>query len=132
VENLKLINESFTNTNWLLNSDDVNIILEELIYKSNNVINSIAPIRNVVNNNNNQLPWYDEEIKIKARYRDNLYMMFKNCQNIYEKQQYWNQFKVFRNDVNTLKIKKRMYSENKIDSNKNNSKSNVENSKNIN
>ncbi|KAJ8931538.1 hypothetical protein NQ314_015535 [Rhamnusium bicolor] len=106
-----------------LNNDDVNIILEELICKSNNVINSIAPIRNVVNNNNNQLPWYDEEIKIKARHRDNLYMMFKNCQNIYEKRQYWNQFKVFRNDVvNTLKIKKRMYYENKIDSNKNNPK----------
>ncbi|KAJ8953645.1 hypothetical protein NQ314_007252 [Rhamnusium bicolor] len=113
----------FTNTNWLLNSDDVNIILEELIYKSNNVINSIAPIRNVVNNNNNQLPWYDEEIKIKARHRDNLYMMFKNYLNICEKQQYWNQVKVFRNYVvNTLKIKKRMYYENKIDSNKNNPK----------
>ncbi|KAJ8962477.1 hypothetical protein NQ314_005716 [Rhamnusium bicolor] len=43
--------------------------------------------------------------------------------NIYEKQQYWNQFKVFRNGVvNTLKIKKRMYYENKIDSNKNNPK----------
>lgn len=106
---------------WPLNSSNVDEIYDSIVNKCEHIVNVISPIQNITNKNNN-LPWYDMEVKIKSKERDIAYKKFKKCNTI-EKQNLWSNFKIKRNEVvNLLKLKKNLYFEQKIDAYSGNSK----------
>lgn len=119
--NLNSINIELISSNWPLNCIDVNLILDEIYSTCENVINCIAPIHTFICKENN-LPWYDHEVKQIALERDRAYKFFKSNIGII-RDMHWQNYKIYRNRlVNLLKVKKQMYFHNKIDMYKNHPK----------
>lgn len=98
---------------WLLNSVDVNAVLDNIIININKIADRIAP-QHIFEIKSNQIPFYDNELRIKARQRDIAYKSFKSsC--VMEKQQKWQVYKNERNQyVDMLKQKKKCIMNNKL------------------
>lgn len=115
--NLHSINLSLIDSNFLLNNTDVNLIYENLLNNVESILKNIAPLK-TVKFKICDLPWYDQEIKLKSKQRDKAYKKFKK--EVVDKEINWEAFKKLRNEVvNLMKIKKQHYYYEKIDTHRN-------------
>lgn len=119
-ENLMAIKTKLITANWNSNSININEIYQELYENCEIVINNVAPIQTCIYNQN--MPWFDNEIRKKIKTRDWAYRAFKSCGD-WQKENMWASFKKCRNEVvNCLKVKKSNYYFQKIDKFRNNPK----------
>lgn len=115
------INLELISCDWLYGNADVNVVYENMLEQCKTILNNNAPIIKR-ENKHNQVPWYDTEVKNKARERDQAYKNFKNS-SVTTRNLCWERYKNKRNEVvNLLKTKRVKYYENKIDGHKNDSK----------
>lgn len=99
-ENLFTIN--LIDSQFLLNSTDVNDIYNNIKCVFQTVVKEIAPIKGITYCEND-LPWYDGDIKKLSKYRDVAYKTFKSNSNNIN----WESYKQKRNAVvNLIKEKK--------------------------
>lgn len=111
------INLGLIECNFLLNCTDVDEFYEDFLNKCKSVVDKIAPIKTYQCKENN-LPYYDYEMRIRSKERDNAFKLFKTNSNEVN----WLSYKKIRNEcVNLLKKKRQQYYYEKIDLNKNNS-----------
>lgn len=117
IDNFHMINLRLIDCSWPTNCIDVNTIFDKTSKNFKKVVDEICPVK-TFENSRNSLPWYDKEIHIKAKNRDNAYKNFIQCsRNVEEKQNLWNIYKIYRNEVNnSLRLKRKHYYENAIDS----------------
>ena len=81
------------------------------------ILKNIAPLK-TVKFKICDLPWYDQEIRLKSKQRDKAYKKFKN--EVIDKEIHWEAYKKLRNEVvNLMKINKQHYFYDKIDSHRN-------------
>ena len=115
--NLKLLEYNFNN-----DSSDVNILYSDLSERCENVVNTLYPVREILNKNI-YVPWYDQEVGNLVKERDRAYKKYVNYSDSNNSRELWGDYKNKRNGVtNLLKQKKANYYENKIDQNKDNCK----------
>nr|CAI5826059.1 unnamed protein product [Callosobruchus analis] len=118
-DNLTCIRTSLISCNWSFNSTDVNILYNEILNTCDEVINAAAPIQYC--KYRNDIPWFDAELHNtrKIKIRDASYKDFKASSGN-EKHNKWEIFKKHKDDVvNSLKVKKSRYYNNKLDEYKN-------------
>lgn len=102
--NMQLIMES-----WPLSSTDVNLILQDIVTKCENIIKHVALEQTLHNGGRFKLPWYDVDVKNLVRDRDNAYKNIKSA-DLLDKNISWERYRVLRNKfVETLKLKKKEY-----------------------
>ncbi|XP_074034322.1 uncharacterized protein [Leptinotarsa decemlineata] len=112
---LLFLNEKLLNCNWNLNLNDTDTIYANLVKNISEQVNIISPLKSS-KQFKSQLPWYDHEVFVAARYKDEAYKKFKNCRTVIDEQLNWAIYKSYRNEaVNLLKMKKADYYERKID-----------------
>lgn len=117
-DKLHNINLNLIDSEFLLNGTDVNDIYNNVRDVFGSVVNEIAPKR-TISYYENELPWYDDDIKKLSRDRDNAYKIFKSIPNNIN----WESYKHKRNAVvNLIKEKKNIYYYNEIDKNVKNPK----------
>ncbi|KAJ8964221.1 hypothetical protein NQ314_005050 [Rhamnusium bicolor] len=101
--NINNINLELINCNFLLNSCNIDVFYNDFANKFRNIIDSVAPVKEY-ELNSDSVPWYDYEIKCKAKERDLAYQAYNKNNNPTN----WENYKVKRNIVvNLLKTKKR-------------------------
>lgn len=116
------LNVEIINCDWNFDSVDINVIYNDLYEKINSVINNHYPIREKKCKNEN-VPWYDNEVSIRALERDRAYKYFISYSNGSNSNILWSDYKIKRNlVVDLLKQKKIKYFETMIDNNKNDPK----------
>lgn len=115
------INLRLISCDWMLNTNNVNVIHNDILSNCKLILDNVAPLVNI-NHKKNRLPWYDEEIKLKAKERDSAHKKYRKSMGL-ERELCWSNYKAKRNNVvNLIKKKKREYFENQIDVNKNDPK----------
>ncbi|KAJ8933978.1 hypothetical protein NQ318_008403, partial [Aromia moschata] len=91
------INLELINTDFLLNSTDVNILYDNIHMICETVINNISPIQ-TYSIREDSVPWYDFEVKNKSKQRDVAHQSFINNRNEVN----WQIYRNYRNEVQLL------------------------------
>ena len=114
------INGMLLDCQWKSTSCDIDEIFENLYENCKTVLDNNFPVI-LKEYDKNSLPWYDKDLKNKAKERDIAYKKYINA--VENRAELWEEYKQKRNRfVNELKIKKYQFYEEQINRNKNNSK----------
>nr|CAI5853250.1 unnamed protein product [Callosobruchus analis] len=98
---------------WVLNSINVNDIYENLLVNVTEVVNANAP-KHTLSIKSNQVPYFDIQLKDKAKERDLAYKQFSKSSDYSDRQNKWHIYKKIRNEyVNLLKVIKNFTSKKK-------------------